>query len=431
MNILNKIKKNWNFNKTVEENVIYFNTIKEQESKAKKRNILISLLILGLAILTHNPLAALGIFICAITYGTSYNFSEDTGAVFGSEPKITALDSTHFAITYYSGSLSASVVTIGTVSGDTISYGSEYSIGSIANCRAITTIDATHFMVIYINGSSALKGKIGTVSSGNVIAFGSEYSIVASVGNYYLDITTLDSTHVAISYITYTNNYISTIIGTISEGTVIAVGSEYNINAVASTENAIVAIDSTHFAVFYKDNVGGKVIIGTVSGGNTVSYGSAYTVGSGAITDLDISLLDSTHLALAWCATSGYGSAAIGTISSVNVVTLGSTYIFKTVTVSEKISITTLSATKIAISYRNWASPYYGAAVVGTVSGDVITFGTPVNFNAVQTYWTQIVTLTSTKVAVLSTTDVSGSHYGQVIIGTDSSPAPGMIMMFE
>jgi len=78
------------------------------------------------------------------------------------------------------------------------------------------------------------------------------------------------------------------------------------------------------------------------------------------------------------------------------------------------------SNNKIVIAYRNQDDLEHGYAVVGTVSGTTISFGTPVEFAAANSEYISIVYDTSAQKVVICYTDAGNSDYGTAIVGTVS-----------
>ena len=64
---------------------------------------------------------------------------------------------------------------------------------------------------------------------------------------------------------------------------------------------------------------------------------------------------------------------------------VGSAAVFESASTGKTAATFDSSNNKIVISYRDNGNSYYGTAVVGTVSGSSISFGTPVVFNSAST----------------------------------------------
>ena len=137
--------------------------------------------------------------------------------------------------------------------------------------------------------------------------------------------------------------------------------------------------NSNKIVVAYRDNATGlsygKAVVGTVSG-TTISFG-AENAFSSAITAYISATFDSTNnkvvIAYQNTGNSSYGTAVVGTVS-------GTSISFGTATVFSSGSTLWISATfesatnKIVIAYRNASNLGYGTSIVGTVSSTSISF---------------------------------------------------------
>ena len=90
------------------------------------------------------------------------------------------------------------------------------------------------------------------------------------------------------------------------------------------------------------------------------------------------------------------------------------------------------NANKIVIAYQDAGNSNYGTAIIGTVSGLSISFGTPVVFESANAYYISAAFDASVDVnkVVIAYSDAGNSSYGTVVIGnvvgdsiTFSSPA--------
>jgi len=87
---------------------------------------------------------------------------------------------------------------------------------------------------------------------------------------------------------------------------------------------------------------------------------------------------------------SSYGTAQVGTISGTGV-TFGTKAVFESASVTGIKMAYSSSLDKYLIVYRDNGNSFYGTAVVATVSGTSVTFGTPVAFSARTTYGYDVV----------------------------------------
>lgn len=74
----------------------------------------------------------------------------------------------------------------------------------------------------------------------------------------------------------------------------------------------------------------------------------------------------------------------------------------------------------MVVAYRDGSAGNYGKAVVGTVSGTSISFGTEVDFNAASTTNIGIGFDSTANKAVIAFRDDGNSDYGTAVVGTVS-----------
>ena len=109
-----------------------------------------------------------------------------------------------------------------------------------------------------------------------------------------------------------------------------------------------------------------------------------------------------------------------GTVSSIGLAS-GSMVEFSSNQVRYVASAYDSTNDKIVVAYRETAAgPDVGMAVVGTVSGTSISFGTPVQFEAGQTNYIDIVFDPDTSKVIIAYEDDTNSSYGAAIVGTVS-----------
>lgn len=358
-----------------------------------------------------------------ITYGSEYIFnSSDTRCC-----SATTLDATHFVITYQDrGNYYYGTAIVGTVSGSIITYGSEYVFNS-ANTRYCSTItlDTTHFVVAYRNGASSPyygTAIVGTVS-GSTITYGTEY-IFNATSTSYISATALDATHFAVAYEDDNSSDGYAIVGTIS-GSTITYGTENEFNNEARYISTT-TLDANHFVIAYqdRDNYYGTAIVGTVSG-ITITYGSEYVFNTSTTYHPSVTTLDATHFVVAYKddGNSEYGTAVVGTVSG-GTISYGSEYVFSSVDTSW-ISATALDATHFVVAYMASPYPYDLIAIVGAVSGSVISYGSEFAFSFIYSDATSATSLDASHF-VVAYLDLDPSYCGSSIVGEveGSSIAP-------
>ena len=265
---------------------------------------------------------------------------------------------------------------VGTVSGTAITFGSAVVFNSGTAFQMDITFDSNVNKVVigFRDGSNSNAGTgiVGTVS-GTSISFGSEY--VFSTPCQYVAVTfDSNSNKVVFGYKHHTTDHAMAIVGTVS-GTAISYGSEATFNAVNSSFNAATFDSNSNKVVMFCQQAtdgAGKAAVGTISG-TSISFGTAVTYASSV----------------------GTSATYRPTFDS--------------------------NSNKVVIGYSDSGNANYGTAIVGTVSGTSISFGTPVVFDGAGNalYIATVFDSVSNKI-VISYRDDSVSNSGTVITGTVS-----------
>ena len=362
-----------------------------------------------------------------IAFGSEYVFNS-AGTYSGTA---TTLDATHFVVAYYDGGNSSyGTAIVGTVSGNTISYGAEYVFNAAITYElSATTLDATHFVVTYRDNGNFDYGTaiVGTVSGGNTISYGAEY-VFNSGTTYGTSSVTLDAAHFVVTYRDAGNSYYGTaIVGTVSGGDIISYGAEYVFNNANTYYNSAATLDAAHFVVAYAD--GGNsfystAIVGTVSG-STITYGAEYVFNDAYSNGYSPTTLDATHFVVVYAdnGNGDYGTAVVGTVSGGDIISYGAEYVFKSSSTSA-VSATTLDNTRFVVAYYRFSC----YAKVGTVSGNTITYGTEFLFNSGTTNVCSATTLDA-DLFVISYRDDSHSSYGTAIVGEIEGEPPTPVVL--
>jgi sugar lactone lactonase YvrE len=177
--------------------------------------------------------------------------------------------------------------------------------------------------------------------------------------------------------------------GTINNGVTVALNSDGTVTAVSGVTAAIGSNTSFTAASAFPNYISSSYD----SNANKVVL--VYTNGSGHVIAI-VGTVSGTTIS--------FGSAA--TAASVSSIWLSSSY--------------DTTAQKIVISYTDTTNSYYGKAIVGTVSGTSISFGTPVVYNSGNSYHSNNVYDPSANKTVIAYRDVSSSNQGKAIVGTVS-----------
>jgi hypothetical protein len=129
---------------------------------------------------------------------------------------------------------------------------------------------------------------------------------------------------------------------------------------------------------------------------------------------------------------SDYGTAIVGTVSGTSI-SFGAPVVFEAATVPRISATYDANAQKIVIAYADSGNSSYGTAIVGTVSGTSISFGTPVVFESADTRYISATYAANAQKIVIAYSDDTNSEYGTAIVGTVSgtSISFGSAVVFE
>lgn len=279
--------------------------------------------------------------------------------------------------------------------------------GTLANgSKIIVNLDGTVSAVI---SDSQSGGSAAAFSGGSTINNSSD---PISIG--------YDSTNnrVVVAYVTETGTRGRAAVGTVS-GTSISFGTAVEFES-TNVSSPSVAFDPNTGKVVIAYNVGstGKAIVGTVSG-TSISYGTAVTFDASPVAYVRaVYDASSTKVVIAYQNTStNYGWAIVGTVSGTSI-SFGTAVNFNAAN-SFYVSAAA-TGSKVVVSYRDGGNSNYGTSVVGTVSGTSISFGTAVVFHAVVAdYIMSTYDSTNSKV-VIGYVNTSSGDYGTAVVGTVS-----------
>ena len=129
----------------------------------------------------------------------------------------------------------------------------------------------------------------------------------------------------------------------------------------------------------------GSAIVGTVSG-TSISFGTK-TAYEQSVTDFPAMVFDSSNnkvvVAYQDEGNSDYGTAAVGTVSGTSI-SFGTPVVFESAAVQHVSLAFDSSSNKVVVSYSDHGNSEHGTAIVGTVSGTSISFGSATVFQSSQ-----------------------------------------------
>jgi len=239
-------------------------------------------------------------------------------------------------------------------------------------------------------------------------------------------------------------SFTATASGALSNGDTVIINSDGSVTAVALSTSSInpptagtaveffgntlgnvrgVFDSSTNKVVLaIKDNNNdGKAYVGTVSG-DTISFGSPVTFETNNIEGVAITF-DSNANKVVICyrdeGNSNYAAARVGTVSGTSI-SFGTKATFTSSGIADNGITFDSNLNKVVFVYKDTGDSNKGKAVIGTVSGTDISFGSPVEFNAGNTTHMTPTFDSSNNKVVIAYRDQGNSSYGTAIVGTVS-----------
>ena len=342
---------------------------------------------------------------------------------------------------------------VGTVSGTSITFDTKENFGASRSDYYATAYDEASGKIVLAyedQGNSfhgyaivmTVGGEIPNLTSENYIGMSGglvDVETVTQALGSVVDITNTAPAYIAMAHdesagkviVAYKldggNEYGYAAVGTVS-GTSITFGTPvaYTSSALQSASQSI-AYDSVNnkvvisFTLQGGGNRYGTAIVGTVSG-DSISFGSAVTFNAG-VTAWITSVFDSSNnkvvISYSDGGNSDYGTAIVGTVSGTSI-SFGSEVVFESANSGYLGSTFDSTNNKVVVSYRDDGNTGKGTAIVGTVSGTSISFGTAALFNNASTYWTDATFDSTNGKAVILYMDDGNSQYGTAIVGTVS-----------
>ena len=322
----------------------------------------------------------------------------------------------------------------GTVSVPTKSVRSTPFLGSATNIISLTSgyvrgvFDSNANKAVIINrnsGSGPGKALVATVS-GTDITFGNNVEWSAGNGVSHFN-ATFDSSNnkVVIVFSDSGDSYkLKAVVGTVS-GTSISFGSVATVfNGQVYRSFVTFDSNSNKVVVAFEDYSGsaGKAVVGTVSG-TSISFGTAATFNSSG-TNYIGATFDSSNNKVVICyrddGNNNYGTAIVGTVSGTSI-SFGSETVYNSSGSYYNRATFDSNSNKVVIVYADANDSYDGEAVVGTVSGTSISFGSSADFQTVGNVTNTDCVFDSAANRIIVTYEDGGeSGAGAVVIGNVS-----------
>lgn len=209
-------------------------------------------------------------------------------------------------------------------------------------------------------------------------------------------------------------------------GTTCTAGSVVQFSS-GGADNISITFDSSNgkVVICYRDKNNsnyGTAIVGTVSG-TSISFGTAVVFESANTSDIG-SCFDSSNnkvvIGYRDIGDSGKAKARVLTVSGTSVSDGGTTE-FNSASTTEISLAFDSSNNKVIIAYEDNGNSSYGTAIVGTVSGTSISFGSEAVFESAEVRDVNIAFDSTNNKALIVYADVANSNYGTAVVATVSS----------
>ena len=286
------------------------------------------------------------------------------------------------------------------------------------------------------DGAPVIVNADGTVSLAGTQSSAVGASVNLTSGGTRTDFTSVSYDSNSNRYVAFFRDYGNSNYGTATvasvSGTTTTVGSSVvfvsgEVRHIQSTFDS----NSNRVVVAYRNDASGDngfAAVGSVDpSDNSISFGTPVAFNSGSSSTNEITITfdnNSNKVVIAYQdgGNSDAGTAIVGTVDpSDNSISFGSEAVFDSDSTSGTGSTFDSSNNKVVIVYRDNGNSNYGTAVVATVSGTSISFGTPVVYESANCSENVASFDTSNNKVVIAYRDTGNSNYGTGIVGTVSS----------
>tara|TARA_R100001510_G_C7632372_1_gene191041 strand:- start:10 stop:1449 length:1440 start_codon:yes stop_codon:yes gene_type:complete len=282
--------------------------------------------------------------------------------------------------------------------------------------------NANKTVVVYRDHGNSFYGTavVATIS-GTSISFGTPVVYESQNCQYNSIAYDANAQKVVVVYRPANNGYGTAIVGTVS-GTSISFGSAATFEN-DDSRNMVITYDSNaqKVVVAFRDKNNsyyGTGVVGTVSG-TSISFGTATVFESSNSNRFSIAYDANAQKVVVAYSAADVGTAVVGTVSGTGI-SFGSSATFESGQTTETSIVYDANAQKVVIAYRDSGDNSAGKAIVGTVSGTSISFGTEVAFQDPQGYEIAAAYDANAQKIIISYKDGGNSDYGTAIVGTVS-----------
>ena len=307
---------------------------------------------------------------------------------------------------------------VGTVSGNNISFGTPVVFYSNVtnNIKIINTQNNGRFVIAFTDQSNNNQGAMIVLKvTENAITFGARATFNFNTPTYEFGLA-YDKANdkIIVAYVNTANSNFGTALSfTVSDITLTAVGSPVVFNSAFSSYVTATYNDASRNTLIIYSRTAKVATLTPTS----INFGTAATISGVGDATAPSATYDSVSqrvvLAYSNAGNSNYGTAVVGTVSGTTV-SFGTPVVFHSGTIFYNGMAATYDAAsqRVVIAYRDTNNGSFGTVIAGTVSGSTISFATPVVFNAAVSNEIGITYSPIDQRVVIAYTDNANSGFG-------------------
>ena len=276
------------------------------------------------------------------------------------------------------------------------------------------------------NGKPVVVNSAGTVSvvSGTALTLGSETEYTSDASNFNRVAFDSNSNRIVIAFKNGSNNNGTAIVGTVS-GTSVSFGTAVAFDSSGEAEFYGITFDSNSnkIVIAYRDTTDsnkGKAVVGTVdSSDNSISFGSEATFTTNNAVYIDACFDSSTSkvvISYTDYGNSGHGTAVVATVSGTSI-SFGTPVVFNSANTAHPRCVYDSDEERVVIAYYDLGQSYNPTGIVGTVSGTGISFGGETRVSVTGGDYIGLAYDSTNKRIVFAYHDDSNSSYGTAVVG--------------
>jgi len=271
----------------------------------------------------------------------------------------------------------------------------------------------------YVDKNGALQ-----LTTNIALSLGSETEYTSDASNFNRVAFDSNSNRIVIAHKNGSNNNGTATVGSVSD-TSITFGTTVAFDSSGEAEFYGIAFDSNSnkIVIAYRDTTDsnkGKAVVGTVdSSDNSISFGSEAEFTTNNAVYIDACFDSSTNkvvISYTDFGNSGHGTAVVATVSGTSI-SFGTPVVFNSANTAHPRCVYDSDEERVVIAYYDLGQSYNPTGIVGTVSGTGISFGGETRVSVTGGDYIGLAYDSTNKRIVFAYHDDSNSSYGTAVVG--------------